>query len=232
MTTQLVEEWANAAATDEGHHQTDLVSGLDLRPQLFPQDGSPGALVNRVVSSSEVSGSSTLVKLPSGRGRRIAWRTDAGSTGRMASSDSTSSPRRSNNRASDSDTHCDPLLVAHIEECSLDLLTNVPGDSIRRVGAMQRSTVGLELRWQSIELSVQFFRDEQLEEPGFEIIHDRKLWHRQSGRQTLRSVHDVRWPPACYSSDALQIERTPGPPVDQRDPACQSDLRVLRRTRR
>ena len=101
-------------------------------------------------------------------------------------------PEAVQQRASDSDTHCDPLLVAHIEECSLDLLTNVPGDSIRRVGAMQRSTVGLELRWQSIELSVQFFRDEQLEEPGFEIIHDRKLWHRVAGRHCVRSTTFVR----------------------------------------
>ena len=77
-----VEQRSDAAAADERHDDVDRVGRLDLRAQLVPQ----ARLARRVGEQRRVEQRDERLvdrrpAMPSGRRRRTAWRTVAGSTG-------------------------------------------------------------------------------------------------------------------------------------------------------
>jgi hypothetical protein len=63
-------------------------------------------------------------------------------------------------RTSHANPDVDAVIVAQVEQCTLDLPTHMPGDPIRSISAVQRSFVNRQPLRQLIQLSPQPLRDE------------------------------------------------------------------------
>ena len=144
--------------------------------------GSPGALVSSVVSSSGMSGCSIGCGVPSGRRWRMAWRTWAGICGELAGVGGDELAEALEEVVGDLDADGDAVVLAHVGERPLDLLAQVPGDAVGRLGAAERVLLGEQPLVDLLELGAQPLGDEALEEARPEVIHAEKLRARRDRR--------------------------------------------------
>ena len=169
--------------------------------------GSPGALVSSVVSSSGMSGSSIVPRLPSGRRRRMACSTVAGSTGSADRSTSTSSPRR---RAAPG-RPCSPTSTRRRRRRRRAPARSA-GSGARRSGRLPPPNVAhvAPRPWwlgQLLELRLETLGDEGLVEPGPQLL-------RHGG--TLRGAYPTRG--RTHREDRVHFvhDRPRAPPQDRR----------------
>ena len=77
----------------------------------------------------------------------------------------------------------DAIVLAPIGQRPLDLLAQVPGDAIRRLGAAEGVLLGEEPLVDLLELGAQSLGDEPLEQARPEVIHAEKLGARRRRRR-------------------------------------------------
>ncbi len=153
--------------------------------------GSPGALVSSVVSSSGMSGCSI------GCGRAVGAALEDGveDLGRVdrqlagVGGDELAEPLEE--VAGDLDADGDAVVLGHVGEGSLDLLAQVPGDAVGRLGAAERVLLGEQPLVDLREAGPQALGDEALEQARPEVIHGEKLRARR-GRRTMRMSQGLR----------------------------------------
>ena len=111
-------------------------------------------------------------------------------------------------RTGDAKPDLDAVLVADVEQRSLDLPAQVPGDPIRRLSAVQRSLVDRQPLGQLVELSPQPLGDEQLVQTRPQLRHGPTLrsgaqeataTQARRGERAHRPVVDRSATPLCAS---------------------------------
>jgi hypothetical protein len=162
VTPESIKEWADPAPTDEGHHDVDFVSRVNLRSQLAPQR----RLAGRVREQGRIE------QWDQGHvesRRRAIWSTsqDAvqyrrrihGSSARVGF-DEFAKPIDEGTSHSKSDV--DSMLVADIEKRTLDLPAHVPGDPIGCVRAVEQPFIDWQSQGEVVELRAQTLGDKHL----------------------------------------------------------------------
>ena len=108
-------------------------------------------------------------------------------------------------RPGDGDTHAHPVTVGHIAQRLVDLVADMPGDAIRRLGAAQRLGVD-ELLGEVVERRPQPLGDELLVQPGRRLRHGQRVGARRDRvgdldldlaaalRSPLATQHTLRGP--------------------------------------
>ena len=175
MPSEHLGERVDPTATDEGHHQIDLVRRLDLRAKLVHQVRFAGRageqrrveqrdewLVDRLCRTIRPAAQDRVE-----HGGRI--------DGHGGGIDLDQFPEPIQQGSGDSKADLDPVLLGDVAERGVDLAAQVPRDPIRGLGRAERALLDGQLVGERVELRLQPLRDERLVQSRAQLIHAGKL---------------------------------------------------------